>query len=223
MDASPVNIEQFPAEHLINVPIDTPYTSVKVMIERKRNALRHTTISIDSISQIFTSLLVEKLIPHWLSTPWSFDGHTPVPGEGHIACVYFVSTTLQDMGFNLNRYLFAQQLPMHEAKTISPGDPLTEINSPSKEERIRQLNIQLKEGIYFIGFNLNHVGYIQKKKSQLLLIYSNFINAEGVVIKPVETSQVFSYYHRLYIAGISTNRKLMEMWLNGERISIINQ
>jgi hypothetical protein len=77
------------------------------------------------------------------------------------------------------------------------------------------------EGIYFIGFDRNHVCYIQKKDDQLFIIHSNFINAEGVVIEPITDSQVFTYYDKLYIAPISTNRALLMKWINNEPLRII--
>jgi hypothetical protein len=135
----------------------------KKSVATTKSRIHPDRITEDSLSNLFTHLLVEIIIPHWLGTPWSFEGHTSVPRSGEIACGYFVSTTLKDMGFNLDRYKFAQQLPIHEAKTLALGKPLLEINSNSTVERIAILRDTLKEGIYFLGFDQNHVGYIQKK------------------------------------------------------------
>jgi len=202
---------------------DTSYTSLKLEIGRLKSSLNRQSLLEDSISSLFTHLLADKIIPHWLGTPWSFEGHTSIPGEGEIACGYFVSTTLKDVGFNLNRYTFAQHLPIHEAKTLALGKPLLEINSNSTNERIAILSDTLKEGIYFIGFDQSHVGYIQKKGGELFVIHSNYIGAEGVVIEKIEDSQVFSYYTRIYIVDISRNRPLLKKWLSNEVIQIITE
>ena len=199
------------------------YTETKQEILSIRKQLSSSQISSDSLSTIFTTLLTEKLIPHWLSTPWSFEGHTSVPLQGEIACGYFVSTTLQDVGFNINRYKLAQQSPVNEAKTLNLGKPLLDINSYSVSDRIDQLKATLKEGIYFIGFDQSHVGYIQKKNGQLFLIHSNYINAEGVVIEQVENSIVFASYSKIYIAEISTNRELLRKWLMDEAIVVVTE
>jgi len=203
--------------------IDPAYASIKLEIANLKLRYRTLPISSDSLSKLFTSLLVDKLIPHWLTTPWSFEGHTSIPGEGTIACGYFISTTLSHMSFNLNRYKMAQQLPLNEAKTLNLGKPLLEINNPSTADRIEILRGTLQEGIYFIGFDQSHVSYIQKKGDQVFVIHSNYINAEGVVIEKIEESQVFSYYTRLYIAEISTNRELMKKWLNHEVVNIVSE
>jgi hypothetical protein len=131
-----------------------------------------------------------------------------------------VSTTLRDAGFNLNRYKFAQQLPIHEGKTLSLGKPLIEIHSTSTAERIEALKDTLSEGIYFIGFDQSHVGYIHRKGDELFIIHSNYIGARGVEMERIEESDVFSYYDRIYIAEISTNNELLKKWKNNEVIDI---
>ncbi len=125
-----------------------------------------------------------------------------------------------DVGFNLNRYKFAQHLPIHEGKTLSLGKPLIEIYDPSTEQRIEILHDTLAEGIYFIGFDQSHVGYLQKKNGELFVIHSNYIGSKGVVFEKIKDSEVFSYYDRIYIAEISTNKELLKKWLNNEAIDI---
>lgn len=206
-----------------DVEINQSYTSSKQSVVQIKSRIRLDRITEDSLSILFTNLLTDKIIPHWLGTPWSFEGHTSVPGEGEIACGYFISTTLKDVGFNLDRYKFAQQLPIHEGKTLSLGKQLLEINSNSTDEIISILRDSLQEGIYFIGFDQSHVGYIQKKDVQLFVIHSNYIGAEGVVIEKIEDSQVFSYYNRIYIAEISRNAALMKKWVKGEMVQVVTE
>lgn len=201
----------------------TSYEETKRAVLKIKSQIVPERITEDSLSSVVTDILVNKLIPHWLGTPWSFEGHTSIPGQGKIACGYFVSTTLQDMGFNLNRYKLAQQLPIHEAKILSLGNPLIEIVSTSTEERIRQLQTKLKEGIYFIGFDQSHVGYIQKKNDNLFVIHSNYIGSQGVVIENIVDSIVFSSYDRIYISEISTNQLLLKKWLMNEAIVVVTE
>lgn len=200
---------------------ETSYTASKKSVSTSKSLIHLDKISEDSLYHLFTNLLTEQIIPHWLGTPWSFEGHTSVPRSGEIACGYFVSTTLKDVGFNLDRYKFAQQLPINEAKTLALGKPLLEINNNSTIERITILRDTLKEGIYFIGFDQNHVGYIQKKNDQLFVIHSNYFGTQGVVIERIEDSQVFSYYSRIYIADISRNADLMEKWVKTEAAEVV--
>lgn len=197
------------------------YTEIKANIKKEKSKINLKTIDEDSLSLLFTNFLVYEIIPYWYGTKWSFEGHTSIPQKGEIACGYFVSTTLKDMGLNVNRYKLAQQLPINEAKTINLGKELLEINEGSSEENIALLKTNLKEGIYFLGFDQSHVGYILKKDENLYVIHSNYIGAEGVVIEKIEESEAFLSYYHFYIADISHNKELMRKWVLNEEIQVV--
>ncbi len=197
------------------------YQKTKKDISQIRFDLSNNSISEDSLSNLFTDLLVNKIIPYWYQTKWSFEGHTAQPKKGEIACGYFVSTTLKDMGLNINRYKLAQQSPINEARTLSLSTPVIEINKPSTIENINELKLKMKEGIYFIGFDQSHVGYILKKNDRLYLIHSNYINSKGVEIEVIEESVVFSSYNKFYLVELSTNRELLKTWINQTKIEVL--
>ena len=140
------------------------YLQICQKIQKEKN----TT---DSLSIFLEEVLVNNIFPYWYGTPWEFNGHTDVPNKGKIACGYFVSTTLKHLGFNLNRYKLAQQLPVHEAKTISLGEPILEIDNDDFEVCLEKIKTSLTEGIYFVGLEASHVGFLLKRK----IIYSLFI------------------------------------------------
>ena len=195
------------------------YAQVKLDLSQERQRLKSKDITQDSLAKIFTNHLVNKIIPYWYGTSWSFEGHTSKPGVGEIACGYFVSTTLRDLGLNINRYKLAQQAPINEARTLQLSDSLLVVKGRS-DETIKTLQKQLKEGIYFIGFDQNHVGYILKRDEALFLMHSNYIASEGVLLERIETSEVFASYNRFYIAALSTNSALLKQWLNGVAIQV---
>jgi len=199
------------------------YSSLKQKIKRKLNEPNFKNLSIDSLSYYFTENLLNQIIPYWYGTTWSFTGHTSKPGEGEIACGYFVSTTLKDMGININRYKLAQQNPINEARSLNIDKEVVEISKATTKENIKALKEYLEEGIYFIGFDQSHVGYVLKRKNQLFLIHSNYINSEGVIIEPIEKSEVFSSFQRFYFAEISTNKTLLERWISNKKIQVITK
>lgn len=197
-----------------------PYSKIKNEIRIIRTKIDTNKITQDSLSNLFTHLLVRNIIPYWYGTMWSFEGHTSIPGKGEIACGYFVSTTLRDMGINLNRYKLAQQLPVNEAKSISSGEALIEISDSTTEGIILKMHNKLQNGIYFLGFDQSHVGYLYKKEKEILLLHSNFINYEGVIVEKAEESEVFSYFNHFYIAKISSNKNLLRKWISNQEIEI---
>ena len=198
----------------------TSYTATKADIGQLRinlnERLGQGNISFDDIKLEFTNYLVDKIIPHWYGTSWSFDGHTAIPNQGKIACGYFISTTLRDMGIKLNRYKLAQKSPIDEAKTISCGGDIHSVEQESAEKAFEEIDQLTQEGLYFIGFDQGHVGYLLKLKGQLFLIHSNYFSPGSVCIEPFKESRVFKSYSIFHIVDISKNDALIKRWLNNE-------
>lgn len=197
------------------------YELVKKSIETVRLNSQNKNLSIDAISKIFKQSLLHKILPFWNGTKWSFEGHTSIPKKGTIAFGYFVSTTLKHIGLHVNRYALAQQSPINEARSLALTSEIIEITENAVEENIARINKRLKDGIYFIGFEASHVGYILKEKKQLYLIYSNYIDNKGVEIEKIEKSTVFASYSKFYIVALSTNEKLLKNWIKGIKIQVI--
>ncbi|WP_103867436.1 hypothetical protein [Aquimarina sp. I32.4] len=194
------------------------YGTIKNIIKKEQLRLNNTELSIDSLSNIFKLSLVNRIIPFWEGTEWSFEGHTSIPRKGKIACGYFVSTTLKDVGVNLNRYRLAQQSPIDEASSLALNTKVIEIRGNSITENILKIDRSIKEGIHFIGFDSSHVGYILKEKGQLYLIHSNYINYRGVEIEKIENSDVFASYNKYHIVELSTNENFLRSWIKGKEI-----
>jgi len=199
------------------------YSEMKSNVSQIRRNIDTSKISYESISSIFSEIVINRIIPYWYGTKWSFNGYTSKPKDGVIACGYFVSTTLLHSGLNLNRYKLAQQSPILEARSLALNSEVIEINNRTISENIEQLKDTLKNGIYFIGFNEGHVGFLYKKQKDIYLIHSNFLDAKGVVLENIENSKVFSLYNRLYIAELSTNRELIKRWITKEEIVIVTE
>ncbi len=198
------------------------YTLVLREIKAQKNEFRGKNIAPDSLATVFTNALLNRVLPFWEGTEWSFEGHTAVPKKGKIACGYFVSTTLRDVGINLNRYRLAQLSPIDEAKNLALQKEVITVTENSVEKSIASINDTLKNGIHFIGFDTSHVGYLLKQNEQSYIIHSNYINSEGVIIEKIEESPVFSSYDRFYLVEISTNGRILQHWVNGTELVISN-
>ena len=193
------------------------YEATKVGIGQLRKqlgeGLKLGHISIDSIKTEFTNHLVDRIIPHWYGTPWSFEGHTDVPNQGKIACGYFISTTLRDMGIKLNRYKLAQKSPIDEAKIISCGAAITSVVQESPEKAFEEIDRLTKEGLHFIGFDTGHVGYLLKRNGELYLIHSNYFSPGAVCMELLQKSRVFNSFSKFHLVDISNNDVLIKRWL----------
>lgn len=216
-DTIPVRLSNF---HLVDST--TSYTSTRASIKKERQQLLAQKLSSDSLSIIFKTALLNKIIPYWEGTPWAFEGHISQPHTGEIACGYFVSTTLQHIGLNLNRYHLAQQSPINEAKTLAIDTSAVQtFSEASSLANIVAIQNYLKEGIHFIGFDQSHVGYILKEKNQLYIIHSNYMDNIGVQIEPIQQSAVFQSYDIFHIVPLSTNEALLDYWVKGLEVKVV--
>ena len=216
--------EAKPAIHLSDYKLDSDdnlsYKGIKASI--KANKLK-AGADLDSLSKVFTESLLHRIIPQWAGTTWSFEGHTAVPQQGEIACGYFVSTTLRDVGVNLNRYTLAQQLPINEAKSLKLESEIIEISNDNISTRIAQIQDTLNNGLHFIGFGAGHVGYILKEDSNLYIIHSNYMGNGVVEIERAEESDVFGYFTECHIVELSTNKSLLKAWAEGKEIIVVKE
>lgn len=197
------------------------YNSVKSSINELRLSLQNSEVSKDSLSALFKTLLVNRIIPYWEGTVWSFNGYTSNPKQGEIACGYFISTTLQDVGLRINRYKLAQQSPINEGLSLALNSKVLTIINDSLQASINTINKLTNEGIYFIGFDTGHVGYLLKQNEELYLIHSNYEEPMAVCIERVQESVVFASYEKYYLVEISTNNELLDYWVNGKEVKVV--
>lgn len=196
--------------------------SVCVIEKQISNTFANAENSKDSLYQIAKKTLEEyiinKLIPFWYGTPWDFNGYTATPNKGVIACGYFVSTVLLHAGFSLNRYTLAQQNPYLEAVSIQLNDSIHIYRNGFTDfcNNFKKTNV---DGLYFAGLDC-HVGFLLYRNKELIFIHSSYIDPLCVTIEKVEYSPAFTASQTYCIAEISTNRKLLDAWLNDKVIII---
>ena len=108
--------------------------------------------------QFFVNSLTKHIFPFWYGTRWSFYGNTTTPGDGSIACGYFVTTTLSHAGVKLNRVKLAQCASEEMIRSLVQKQNITHFNSLSLQNFINGISKKGK-GIYIIGLD-NHTGFI---------------------------------------------------------------
>lgn len=196
------------------------YDSCKKDIISVRSKLKQAYtgkyITEDSLARTYTELLLNKIIPYWYGTVWDFNGYTAKPGEGAVACGYFVSTTLQHSGMNLNRYKMAQKSAMDGALMLESRDSLEIIRS-SRDAFVANFKNRAKDGLYMVGLSF-HVGYLYKSGETVKFIHSSYLSPNCVVMEDAAISEALGQSKVFVVADITHNRKLMKKWLNDEVI-----
>ncbi|MGB1261208.1 MAG: hypothetical protein ACPG6P_14280, partial [Akkermansiaceae bacterium] len=128
-------------------------------------------------------LSLPEMMRCWCGTPWDFNGTATIPGEGKIACGYFVSTVMRDAGFRVERVRLAQQPSQHILRTFLPRQELT-IRAGTQYDAFMDSVRGRPHGIYIIGLD-KHVGFLVHNSDGL-----RFIHSGGLLNRVVDESQL---------------------------------
>ena len=199
------------------------YAELRLDINQQLQVIRGKSISMDSLSGLFLEMLLHRILPRWAGTPWSFEGHIDAPGTGSIACGYLVSTSLRHLELPINRYHLAQQSPSNEARSLALGETIYQFSGMDHASIREQMRDSLVSGIYFIGLEESHVGFLLVEESELYLIHSNYLGSGGVEMERLSASDVFGTYQAFKVVPLNTNRQLLARWKNGEPIPIFRE
>ncbi len=207
-----------PKQHPVFSPLPIPYIVTKENIKNELKLfLKNNKNNIDFYKRLeifFEKKMIEDIIPYWYETKWDFNGYTAIPQNGTIACGYFVSTTLRDVGVKLNRVKIAQALPTDEAMMLAEGHHSIIIYNQTffKNYALQTMHQQLEDGLYFMAFPQTHVGFLWKNKGNLFLIHSGK-TAGKTVIEHLENLPFLHKFQYFLILPLSANHLFLKKWI----------
>ncbi len=180
-------------------------------IKSQKNEFRK--LSKQKQQQFLINTLTKHIFPFWYGTRWSFYGNTTTPGDGSIACGYFVTTTLSHAGVKLNRVKLAQCASEEMIRSLVQKQNITHFNSLSLQNFINGISKKGK-GIYIIGLD-NHTGYIYIDSTNEV----RFIHASGrfpfcVVNEKASESVVLEKSDYKVVGKISDDDVFLNNYLN---------
>lgn len=193
----------------------TTYTELKADIVRHRTdmGVAHASSSrkdtVITTARAYLLTAIDAQFEHWNGTPWDFNGITRTPREGTIACGYFVTTVLQDAGFDLPRYKWAQLAAEPMIRKVAPvGKAFRDAPVATVEAWLRVQG----DGLYAVGLD-NHVGFIRVKSGEARFVHSNYYHPEiGVMAEPLEGRNPLADSRYRYIGKLLDDR-MVENWL----------
>ena len=165
--------------------------------------------------QLLHRSVASELAPHWMGTRWDFNGTSETPGEGQIACGYFVSTLLRDSGLRVERVRLAQQASGNIIRSLTIAENTTRLVGQSFEDFLDRLS-EAGDGLFVIGLD-NHVGFISQDSSGARFIHSDGGRNQCVVSEPVETSPTLRRSRWREFANLCSDDALLQKWLLGGR------
>ena len=203
------------------------YATLKEEAERWRKDLaqRHakagTAAEKDAVlaeTRRFLERLLPEMMDCWLGTPWDFHGTAEGPGQGKIACGYFVATVLRDAGFRVDRYKLARQpsqnillsfLP-REAMDLQVGVPYENYSAGLKAA---------EPGIRIVGLD-SHVAFLITGSEGFRFIHSSGSRPWCVVNENEQSAEVLRRSNYRVQGLLTADRELLRGWLAGKKIKV---
>lgn len=159
------------------------------------------------------SELSQNVFPAWYGTPWDFNGISQTPGEGKIACGYFVSTCLVHIGFKVSRIKLAQQ-PSQRIIGTFMGRSAMDISSKRSLPDLKKQLMKSGDGIYIVGLD-SHTGFVTVKGETITFVHSSYYSnpTQRVVAEPYDTKNPLAD-SKYRVFGKIFHDDMLEKWLN---------
>jgi cell wall-associated NlpC family hydrolase len=216
--------------------LDEPYSDGRIRryrellgrIEKDRGefAKRYTaagteakaTILSEAEEFVFTTIL-KDLFPAWYGTPWEFDGRTDNPGEGSIACGFFVLRVLRDAGFKVPVDLLAVKASEEIILALADPKDIKRFHNADMSV-VRDYLVKSGNGLYIVGLD-QHTGFIVNDGDELSFVHSSYYKSiRKVVSEPIETQSPLSQ-SKCRVIGKILSGSMMRAWLEGNDRSAV--
>lgn len=172
---------------------------------------------LEAAGSTLSGLVTETLIPHWYGTKWDFNGTSQTPGEGMIACGYFITTLLRDAGIDLPRVKLAQQASAKIMRVLDDNRK-PEWLSGKSPEAVRAHMLTKAPGLYIIGLDY-HTGFLLHDGAEIWFIHSSYIDPPLCVVKEKITESPAIAASGIHVIGrVSTSDYLVKAWLTDSKI-----
>jgi len=202
------------------------YRDTLAALAKMREALRDKYIAsqnpkaqtavLHEAREILTRALLTDILPAWDGTPWDFNGISEVPGEGAIACGYFVTTPLRDAGLKLPRIKLAQQPSQTIIKSLCVQDTIRVYHEKPLETIVQYLK-EHGPGIYIVGLDC-HTGFVVNDGSQMRFVHSSYFRPPRAVINEPLDSDNPLHRSKYRMIGKLFGDDLMRKWVKQEDV-----
>ena len=191
-------------------------TDLAARHKKARTAAERAAVERDA--RVILELALPEMMRCWLGTPWDFNGTAERPGEGKIACGYFVATVLRDAGFLVDRYKLAQQPSENILRSFLPKDAC--VLSVGKEYRAFADAVDGEEpGVYVVGLD-THVAFLVVRDGGFRFIHSSGSRPWCVVEEERPAAEVLRRSNWRMLGNLTGNPQVLRRWLKAEKIVV---
>jgi len=227
--ALPLIRQSFPTVAQINGQKPEPerYLSLSADLEKRRVGLeqRYRSARIEKDRSTIENTAradLEQTLPAmmrcWLGTPWDFNGTGPGPGQGKIACGYFVATVLKDAGFRVDRYKLAQQASEHILQTFIARKSFLLSAGQPYESFVSSVG-QVEPGICVVGLD-SHVGFLVNDPQGFRMIHSSGSQPWCVVDEGRDEAGALKRSSYRVVGNLTADRGVIRKWLLAEPLKV---
>ncbi len=132
----------------------------------------------------------DSLFVCWYGTAWDFNGIAEEPGKGKIACGYFVTTILRDIGIPVKRYKHAQMASEDMINAICLKNNISRYVNEDIPSLIEKMKVK-GVGLYIVGLDF-HTGFILNDGHEVYFVHSNYAGKKVVMSEIAGDSQVLA-------------------------------
>lgn len=132
----------------------------------------------------------DSLFTCWYGTPWDFYGTTEEPGKGKIACGYFVTTILRDIGAAVKRIKHAQCASEEMIKAVCIKNSIHRFRHANISSFIEKIKLN-GTGLYIVGLDY-HTGFILNDGEDVYFVHANYTGKKEVIKEIAIESTVLS-------------------------------
>jgi len=186
----------------------------QAFLSRKSAAARRTVLK--EAARYLEGALIDTVLPRWDGTPWAFSGTSTTPRTGSIACGYFLSTTLEEAGLQVERRRLAQQAAEDIIETLAPPEAIARF-SDVPVERFEAAVAARGDGLYVVGLDI-HVGFLIVRGGEVLFHHSSYVGPVSVVREAAVASSPLAQSRYRVIGKLFTEDALIEAWIRGTPI-----
>ncbi len=208
-------------------PDPAKYATLKVEVERWRKdlAARHAkakNASERTAVEAEARNLLERVLPAmmrcWLGTPYDFNGTAAGPGQGKIACGYFVATVLKDAGFKVDRYKLAQQASGNILETFLAKKAC----SLTVDQDYQQFAVEVAKrdpGVYVVGLD-THVAFLVVRDGGFHFIHASGSKPWCVVDEQVGDAGALRRSSWRMLGNLTAEPTVIRRWLKASAIPV---
>lgn len=150
-------------------------------------------------------------MPYWYGTRWSFQGTTQTPGEGSIACGYFVTTVLEDLGVSLDRNGLAQLPSEQMIKDLVSEKDIQRFNHTTINAFINSIK-NSGRGLYIVGLD-THTGFVLNDDSGVWFIHASGSFPFCVVKQEALKAKILAESKYRVLGKLTDNELFMKKYL----------